>query len=465
MIMEDRRLWDTLLGVDFQLLEYDGYQRQVRGEDTVILAHLHCLPSLFPLIWILQREDLSIPAKQIIVIAKPYSTIPSTLRDLRGLGITILSPETNFQLGQYDQAVSKHLSEGCERAKAVCNDVRKRGRKPRLILVDDGGMLTETWWAHYTDEKIEAVSVQQTASGIRRDPRPSEIAKIDVARSAAKKYFESKIIAAGVLKKVRELDVFARASSIGIAGVGAVGGALAFDLASRGTVPHLYDVRENYKAPAEARKVFRIGEFLNKCDVVFGCTGRNFLKPEFLRRIRRDHKITFVSCSSRDTEFQYLLQLGKLKSAPSDQFGRLEISFDGGRCHTVENSGFPINFDRIEEQEGTDEIILTRALVLTGIFQAVCVNVNKPRNDLLRLSPSIQKRLVEQWLAMTGQCAENFHLRKTDIKALKWWTENSYGDSPGQEKKLETIAPLLPLEIDNRRRVLLQRRPAKAASV
>ncbi len=37
-------LWDILLGVDFQKLERDGYERQVRGEDAVILAHLHCLP-------------------------------------------------------------------------------------------------------------------------------------------------------------------------------------------------------------------------------------------------------------------------------------------------------------------------------------------------------------------------------------------------------------------------------------
>jgi len=34
-------LWDTFLAVNFQLLEEDGYVRQVPGEDTVILAHLH----------------------------------------------------------------------------------------------------------------------------------------------------------------------------------------------------------------------------------------------------------------------------------------------------------------------------------------------------------------------------------------------------------------------------------------
>ncbi len=373
MKMEDR-LWDVMLGADFELLEQDGYRRQVRGEDAVILAHLHCLPSILPLIWILQREDLSIPGKQIIVIAKPYSTIQGALISLRQLGVVVLAHAAKFHVGQYDQAASGHLVEGCERAKAVCNDVKKRGGKPRLILVDDGGMLTETWWTHHKTENIDAVSVQQTASGIRRDPDPGKIVKIDVARSAAKKHFESKIVAAGVLKKVRELDVLTKTSSVGVAGVGAVGGALASDLLKQGYSVNLFDHKSSYQSPGNTEIFCKIGDFLNHCQVIFGCTGRNFMKPASLRRINLRHGITFVSCSSRDIEFQYLLQLGKLKTTfPEGYFGRLELSFESGQYHVVENSGFPINFDRTKEQEAVHEIILTRALVLTGIFQALCV--------------------------------------------------------------------------------------------
>jgi hypothetical protein len=63
--MEDR-LWDILLGVDFQLLKRDGYERQVRGEDTVILA-VTAHPWHWQVHWAASTE---LPARQARMAAK-----------------------------------------------------------------------------------------------------------------------------------------------------------------------------------------------------------------------------------------------------------------------------------------------------------------------------------------------------------------------------------------------------------
>ena len=88
-------------------------------------------------------------------------------------------------------------------------------------------MLTATWWLALKDSagSLEVVSVQQTASGLGpRRLRRSPIVKIDVARSAAKRVFESRIIVDGVLAKIASLNrLLDRTNHFGVVGLGALG--------------------------------------------------------------------------------------------------------------------------------------------------------------------------------------------------------------------------------------------------
>ncbi len=179
---------------------------------------------------------------------------------------------------------------------------------------------------------VEVVSVQQTASGGNKEASADEIGKIDVARSAAKRQFESTIIAAGVLKKVSALDVLKVSKRVGIVGVGALGGALATDLSRRGRCINLYDIRRDYPRPRTSVRYPKLSVFLNDCDLVFGCTGRNFLLTDQLQKIKPGHSLHFVSCSSRDVEFLDLIRLGQIKPETiGDGFGRLEVNFAGSK--------------------------------------------------------------------------------------------------------------------------------------
>ena len=423
------QLWDVLLEVDFRVLERDGCELQVRGEEVVILAHLHCLPSIVEFFRFLLTQDLAIPARQIVTIPKPYSTIASAAEEVKKLGVTLIQTSTEFEPGHYDEAVSLHLKAGCKKATQLCFDIIKRGRKPRLILVDDGGMVTETWWRHFRSSDFEVVSVQQTASGVRRAPDPSKLTKIDVARSAAKKKFEAKIISEGVLRKVRDLDIIEDITRIGVAGAGPLGCALAESLVEMHKQVNIFDRKQYYCQPQGSHIMESLGQLVRQSDFIFGCTGRNFLGPGLLSRIGQNRH--FASCASRDTEFLELLRLGNItKSGSFDSFGRLKVSYEG-QTHIVENGGFPINFDRNIEQEGPEDIVLTRALVLAGIFQAMCVKTNLRQQDAIMLSPSVQKALVFKWLELTGQKVYKY-LGSSDHAAdkLDWWKRNSCGQAP-----------------------------------
>jgi hypothetical protein len=461
-------LWELLLGVDFQLLVSDGYERQVRGEDIVILAHLHCLPSTIMFFRILMRDDLSVPCRQIILIPKPYSTIAAVETALKKTGMTVVANSQPFKPGYYDSSASVMLKKGCEEANKACQIIKNKGRKPRLVLVDDGGMLTETWWRSFATGNYDIVSVQQTASGTRRVPSAGEVAKIDVARSAAKRQFESRIIAAGVLKKVSDLEVLKLSKRVGIVGVGAVGGALAEDLACRGRCVNLYDIRPDYPRPRTSVRYPKLSYFLNNCDLVLGCTGRNFLHVEQLHKVKPNHAIHFVSCSSRDVEFLDLLRFGQINpSTIGDGFGRLDVNFRGTHRHFIENGGFPINFDRVVEQESPDEIALTRALVVAGIFQALCVKVKERRENFLMLSPSLQRALVQQWLHLTGKSAADFGIG-ADIDSLDWWKTHSSGKCPVPKPGVSDSQMQLtsrPVETASHSKDLVRQRPALIGSV
>jgi hypothetical protein len=425
--------WDVLHEVDFGLLEEDGYELQVRRDDVVILAHLHCVSSIAKLFHILLKHDVPIPARQVILIPKPYSTIPSVADELGKLGVTIIRTPTHFVPGHYDEAASMHLKEGCKKAVHACFDITKKDKRARLILVDDGGMLTETWWRHFRSPEIDVVSVQQTASGVRREPDPSKLAKIDIARSAAKRKFEARIISEGVLRKVRDLDIIKRITRVGVVGVGPLGCALANRLVEMGKQVNLYDAERYYCQPIGSYPMQSLTKILRLSDLIFGCTGKNFLKSTVLANIKQSRH--FVSCSSRDVEFLDLLRLGTVeKSEQADLFGRMEIRL-GEQTHIVENGGFPINFDRKTEQESAPEIVLTRALVLAGIFQAMCVKLNQRRETELMLSPSIQRALVFKWLELNGRTVEKYlGLCDSAVDRLDWWRENSFGETPIDEK-------------------------------
>ena len=244
------------------------------------------------------------------------------------------------------------------------------------LILDEGGVL------HHRFSGSNVAGVEQTSFGLRTDWHyPSVL----VCRSAAKLFFESQIIARGIIRKLAALELLH--GVIGVIGLGALGGSLARQLLSAGMNVLGHD-RDG--GPVDLHDIVApLGDLLARSDLILGCSGTDVLARADISRLR-GQKI-FASCSSSNIEFKSILERLPRRDAFEPASGPV-----GGATYTVLNGGFPINFDRVTEWESFEEILLTRKLCFEGVVQASSLLGTPPRGVML--DPAVQLSLVLEWL-------------------------------------------------------------------
>jgi S-adenosylhomocysteine hydrolase len=404
-----------------EMLRHIGSKRptfNVHPSRVLVFAHIHCLPSYSRLLAYMIKE-VGFDPSRMVVIPKAYSTIPKTLDEIDALGIRVERTEIAIKIGYYDKCAAPALKAACNYASRYINNQHPADG---AILLDDGGFLTEFWHKCHLHEKLYTISVQQTTSGICREPsRCQKIVKINVAGSAAKRWFESGVIAAGITRKLSKLQHQLANRRVGIIGYGAIGRAIANAMTKYTNEICIYDSAPNVRAEL-FKNASSIGGLIDSSDFIFGCTGEDpFLETEHVLR-RAKNSITFVSCSSRDVEFRALL---KAYAQPaSNSLGDITLLADN--VHKVLNGGFPINFDRLDECETESEISLTRALTLSGVLQGLRqFKSTDSENILVALGHEAQKLAVETWLGLNNKSCELFGVSETDFADETWWETES----------------------------------------
>jgi len=341
-----------------------------------LIAIQHRLPSLDWLISEIQRADL---CYSVVLESKPYSKIPFSFSSDSSFLTETMSIDDAFDLDEHNG----------------------------YLLLDEGG------GAHHAlPEGLTRVSagLEQTTSGLRLDWKCPMVL---VCRSAAKLYFESQIIARGILRKLDSLELLA-GSTVGVVGLGSMGSEIARALLSRG-ISTLGS--ELFQPPPDLADItVSLGELLARSDIVLGCTGTNILERVDLQSYSR--RITFISCSSKDVEFRSVLNCLQQTSVYETAKGWI------GNLHaTVLNGGYPINFDRQREWEKFEEIILTRMLVLEGLVQAKQLIGGDGR--AVMLNPSRQLEIVHKWL---DQVPDRQNLRVPEILDENFFAKHSEGE-------------------------------------
>jgi hypothetical protein len=371
-------------------------------------------------------DEIGFDPSKIIVIPKAYSTVPETLHELKAMGIRVEASIGKIQVGHYNAYAAPTLKSACDFAAKFIDD-RRDAR--RAILLDDGGSLTEFWYKSQLHEKIKTTSVQQTTSGVYRNPTNcKKLIKINVAGSAAKRWFESHVIASGITRKLTEIEYRLSDSRIGIIGYGAIGQAIAKEV-MKYTDPSLIRIHDKNVRTEKFKNTSSLGSLINNSNLIFGCTGRNcFARAEGLLNHRSNSPITFISCSSRDVEFLSLLHA--YAQPTDDAFGNIDLQAD--KLHKVLNGGFPINFDRIKEHETESEISLTRALTLSGILQGLGKFDHNNEAVITPLGPKAQKITVETWLRLNQKTHKLFGVSDQDFADLSWWEERGSLRSDGR---------------------------------
>jgi S-adenosylhomocysteine hydrolase len=429
----DSILPEVIALIDDVFLNEDGFYKFRRHpKDIYILAYVHCLPSMVDLIRAM-ISALGVTASKIVILPKVYSRIESAAEQLRQLGVSVVEYKVCFEYGYYDESAWSSIEDACR----IVHDrvVKGKSSDSRVVLVDDGGLLTECWHKLYNAERIETVSVQQTASGMWRRPFVSRIPKINVANSAAKRNFESYIIARAVANKADSLGVTNGKTRIGVAGYGAVGRAIAHVFDTQGKEVIAYDkIILNEEKAGRIVKTKNQKKIIEQSEVIFGCTGVDWC----LRSLFNDYanKPVLISCSSRDVEYRSIIrEYGEKTRDKCDeiqQFGEIRINTSKGTS-VVMNGGFPINFDRKYEWEKKQDIVLTRALILIGILQAISIEVYGKYDDSIMLAPKAQRALVEKWImedreAVTRDAiSEELDKIYTDAQNESWWIAMSSG--------------------------------------
>lgn len=403
------------------LLSNEGYYHYCEPQDCVVVLHIHVLTSTTSLIR--RMISLGFRSEAIILIPKPYSTIQSASSALSELGrIKIIHPlEKRFKLGRYDDLLVDLLEYAAIKAQALCRTRRAK----RCILVDDGGFLSQVWnrVSEFQSNNCDAISIPQTASGLYRRRRTC-VRQINVATSAAKRHFESKIIIRGVMTKLNELRLIGTRTDVAVIGLGALGHRLAERLVQDGHHVYTFDINPS-KFLNSTNNQLSWFDAVRKSQVVFGCTGKNFMhfNNDWLFELRGDRHL--LSLTSRDVEFKYLLE--QASDNIEEQFGTVNICERGKFCYFIHNSGFPINFDRQKEWETPLDISLTRGLLLIAILQALCVSPFESTNGVEKLALFAQRKLVTEWLKKKAQKSSDFGVNPDKFEDIRWWLQSSGG--------------------------------------
>ena len=415
---------ETLYSFDLEDFFQEGYEQKSDRDSTYVVLYTHCLPSFLDLIEFIVESGVL--AGNIFVIPKLYSAVPSTVGKLDALGVKVLGHKFEFGYGHFDQAAREHVAVACKNVqKYVRRQANHQQSRNRVVLVDDGGLLTDAWTNICNGENTDTVSVQQTASGMYDRNGRTPIPYINVAQCAAKRWFESKIIATGLLSKVNAIDEIDYSKRLGVAGFGAVGSALVDLLVKRSVRLNVHDVTNRHiPAVKKFRYISDQKAFLKDSDIIFGCVGRDWIDSASIRGLSGEK--LFISCSSRDVEFGQVFRNFELYPTSHSQFSDLTVTNDGQK--TILNAGFPINFDREVEYEKLSEIVITRALILAAVIQARCVRPGA-YSQSIKLSCVIQKQIVSEWLRQysSSRGFEQFGVSEKSFNSIEWWHAESKG--------------------------------------
>lgn len=318
--------------------------------------------------------------KNIFLLGKCYSTNRSVWQEMHKDGIRV-SPLSFFFDSQkaFDDQFSKIVSQFLKYTLSRL-DLSKFNK---IILIDDGGQLLcqamELFKGH-----PNVIAIEQTTSGFEKiKSRVLSFPIINVARSQAKLIYESPMIAETVVRKaIKRLESLLKTPRhLLIIGNGAIGSSI-YNAVKNDYRVQVYDKTLNDD--------LYFDETLRTADLIIGCTGETSLHFSKYNRLKKG--CVLFSASSSDREFDAVHLRKKVRNIKSCHD---DVEAEG---KTILNCGFPINFDGGRNSVAPSKIQLTRALLMSAIFQA-CEMPDTP-SEIVPLDIEIQRDIISRYLTL-----------------------------------------------------------------
>ena len=353
-------------------------------ENAVLVFHSHILESTVDL---LKHLAFMFGYHNTFVLEKPYSTIDSAFQKVVQMGVHTYAVKLDENM-PYEFSLKRS---GDFLWDAVTQHVRKNNIDTIIVLSDGADVLLGIPWDKLGT--IRVVGVEQTQRGLNRilDLGARIPAVINVAESQAKKQYESPFIARAVCEKIKIIGLLDTHGTFGVIGAGAIGNLVAKHLREAHKHVLQYDKNTIAKTAWNCRS---LEEIVSKSDVIVGTTGTDALRGLFIENLRGTK--TLLSAGSSNVEFAYVFDLAKRYA---NRFEDITLPVNEHLQFQVLNGGYPINFDREKEWELSEDIQLTRTLLLAGIVQAI--ETKRPeRGAIIQLRPDWEDEVLSLWQRM-----------------------------------------------------------------
>ncbi len=351
--------------------------------------------------------SLGLAPKDTFVLGKHYSENKWVVQEAKRRGVYYQPCSPQVELARFDESFTHDIHSLWAE---VVKQLGERSNIENVLVLDHGGYAINFMPPSIT-QHFKVVGLEKTSGGlinwVRQGSEPS-FPLINMANCATKRFLESPLIAEAVVEKLSPvIPVSREPTTCGVIGYGAIGKAIAEKLLSLGHRVITYDRDPAQLKTANLRKNFLathdLISLVASADLLFGCSGQDVTySVEAFRLSSRDK--TLISCSSGDREFLTLLQLIQKNSQSGLVINpRQDVIYEsefGGKI-TILRGGFPYNFDDSGESVPANDIQLTRALVLAGVFQAIDFFRNPHvlgEKGLYALDAELQKFVVHEWL-------------------------------------------------------------------
>jgi S-adenosylhomocysteine hydrolase len=356
---------------------------EISLHNALIICAQHLVSTSYSLFCSLFKLGLN--PNQLAAIGKCYSTDPLAYSEMKKLGIDVCPSSLAFNSHlSFDEQYQKNIKKFIRRRRHQLTDPKYS----KIIVLDDGGeLITAINSALGQNDKV--IGIEQTSSGFHKlKHKKIGFPIINVARSPAKLNYESPIIARLVVgtlvRRIKELA--SKPRKILIIGNGSIGAQIEEKLK-----PHYHVVIFDRVASRSSIDPKEFETSLNRFDLIIGCTGKPVLTPQQYKLLKKP--AILVSASSSDREFNAVnlrTRLPKVKNCHQNLFV-------DDIC--LINCGFPINFDAEFREIDSDDLQLTRALLLAAILQAHCHSDHTVKG-FIPLDIENQREIVQKYLKM-----------------------------------------------------------------
>src|SRR3989338_2709939 len=363
----------------FKLLDYlNSVFENIDLDGCHVICVQHIVASTISLFNALFENGLN--PKNLSAIGKCYSTRPEALKHLLEKSVDVAQESLHFDPYRTFDMEFKRVLLSFFREKI--KSLEAKGCK-KLIVLDDGGELLLFMNSLLKKSKFwrgKVVGIEQTTAGY--DKLKSEsllLPVINVARSNIKLFHESPFIARVAVERLLEhlnhLRIFPKNALI--IGNGAVGSHIHSEIKELFRT-ETFDLDVSKSSIKNDSYAAILGNF----DLIIGCTGKTVIPPNQFRFLKKG--ACLVSVSSSDREFSGFNLRNKVKNIYS-----CHQDVCVGGIHLL-NCGFPINFDDAYEEIDIPEFQLTRAILLSGIYQSI---TKEHANGLIDLDSDLQEKI------------------------------------------------------------------------